>query len=229
MTRWSKHSESCKPPEADTPLAHASDGSISYDQKQFFAQVPRVLAQPLLIFHLGSRWGLVVSDTPRPRFTTGERTPGTHWIRGWVGSRAGLDAGARRKILCPCWVSNPDRPARSQTPYCLSYHGSPNKIIFNRNRFSSFGNGRTDRQACPCHYAFILRAIKLSTQQQFPVVITISREVIPVRYMLLLRHTSSLSSHSNAVVCQMRQKNRENFERLVGVNDVASFSNRAVY
>jgi hypothetical protein len=27
----------------------------------------------------------------------------------------GLDAGARRKILCPCLGSNPDRPAHSQT------------------------------------------------------------------------------------------------------------------
>jgi hypothetical protein len=36
---------------------------------------------------------------------------------GWVGPRAGLDAGARRKILCPCRGSNPDRPARSQTLY----------------------------------------------------------------------------------------------------------------
>jgi hypothetical protein len=66
----------------------------------------------------------VVSVTPRPRFTPGERTPGTHWIGGWVGPRAGLDAGARRKILCPCRGSNPDRPARSQTLYCLSYRGS---------------------------------------------------------------------------------------------------------
>jgi hypothetical protein len=37
-----------------------------------------------------------------------------------VGPRAGLDAGARRKI-CPCRGSNLDRPARSQTLYCLSY------------------------------------------------------------------------------------------------------------
>jgi hypothetical protein len=31
------------------------------------------------------------------------------------GLRAGLDAEARRKILCPCLGSNPDRPTRSQT------------------------------------------------------------------------------------------------------------------
>jgi hypothetical protein len=46
-----------------------------------------------------------------------ERTPGTHWIGGWVDSRAGLEAGARRKILCPCQGSNLDLPAHSQTLY----------------------------------------------------------------------------------------------------------------
>jgi hypothetical protein len=39
-----------------------------------------------------------------------EKTPGTHWIGGWVGPRAGLNTGARRKILCPCRGSNLDRP-----------------------------------------------------------------------------------------------------------------------
>jgi hypothetical protein len=59
----------------------------------------------LLILNLGTRWGWVVSVTPRQRFTPGEITPGTHWRGGWVGPRAGLDAEARRKIPLRtlCW------------------------------------------------------------------------------------------------------------------------------
>jgi hypothetical protein len=62
----------------------------------------------------GGEWS---ASRPWPRFTPGERTPGTHWTGGWVGPRAGVDAGGRRKILYPCRGSNPDRPARSQTLY----------------------------------------------------------------------------------------------------------------
>jgi hypothetical protein len=37
---------------------------------------------------VGGEW-----SASRPaRFTAGERTPGTHWIGGWVGPRAGLGA-----------------------------------------------------------------------------------------------------------------------------------------
>jgi hypothetical protein len=54
----------------------------------------------LLILDLGSRWGWVVSITPRLRFTPSEKTPGTLWTRGWVGPRAGLDTEVRGKILC---------------------------------------------------------------------------------------------------------------------------------
>jgi hypothetical protein len=53
----------------------------------------------------------------RPRFTPREMIPGTHWTGGWVGPRAGLDADARGKILCPCRGENPGRPVRSQTLY----------------------------------------------------------------------------------------------------------------
>jgi hypothetical protein len=59
---------------------------------------------------LCTRWGWVVSVTPRPRFTPGERTPGTNWIGGWVSLRAGLDTQARGKVRCLCRGSNPDRP-----------------------------------------------------------------------------------------------------------------------
>jgi hypothetical protein len=45
----------------------------------------------------GGRGG--IAPTHSPRFTPGERTPGTHCIGGWVGPRAGLDAGAGRRIL----------------------------------------------------------------------------------------------------------------------------------
>jgi hypothetical protein len=77
--------------------------------------------QFLLILNFSIRWGWVVSITPRPRFTPGERTPGTHCTGGWVGPRAGLDAETRRKIICLCRGSNPGCPVRSQTLYWLSY------------------------------------------------------------------------------------------------------------
>jgi hypothetical protein len=51
-----------------------------------------------------------------------ERTPGTHWIGGWVGPRASLDAVVKRKIPSPCRDSNPLSP--SAVP--RSYPGSLN-------------------------------------------------------------------------------------------------------
>jgi hypothetical protein len=53
----------------------------------------------------------LVSFLPLPLYPRG-KTPGTHWIRGWVGTRAGLDAVEKRKIL-HCRVSNSGHPARS--------------------------------------------------------------------------------------------------------------------
>jgi hypothetical protein len=51
--------------------------------------------------------GWMVSFTPRPPFTPGERAHGTHCTGVWVGPRAGLDAEARGKILCPSRGSKP--------------------------------------------------------------------------------------------------------------------------
>jgi hypothetical protein len=67
-------------------------------------------AGAILILDLIIRWGWVVSVTPQPYFTLGERTPGTNWIGGWVGLRAGLDTEARGKILFLFRRWNPGRP-----------------------------------------------------------------------------------------------------------------------
>jgi hypothetical protein len=44
---------------------------------------------------VGGEW-----SASRPcRFTPGERAPGTQWIGGWVGPRAGLNDVEKRKFL----------------------------------------------------------------------------------------------------------------------------------
>jgi hypothetical protein len=65
---------------------------------------------------------------PRPRFTHGERTPGTHCTGGWVGPRSGLDTEARGKTLCPCRGSNPNRPVVQ--PVVRHYTAWANTYIF---------------------------------------------------------------------------------------------------
>jgi hypothetical protein len=45
-------------------------------------------------------------------FTPGERAPGTHWIEGWVGPRAGLDG--LENILYPTGTRTPT--PRSSSP-----------------------------------------------------------------------------------------------------------------
>jgi hypothetical protein len=54
----------------------------------------------------GGEW-----SASRPgRFIPRERAAGTHWIGGWVGHRAVLDAVVKRKIPGPRWESNPRTP-----------------------------------------------------------------------------------------------------------------------
>jgi hypothetical protein len=55
----------------------------------------------------GGEW----STSGPGRFTPGERSPGTNWIGGWMGPRAGLDVVQERKILplpeFETWPSSP--------------------------------------------------------------------------------------------------------------------------
>jgi hypothetical protein len=43
-------------------------------------------------------------------FPLRERAPGTHWIGGWLGPRAVLDAVVKREIPSPLRESNPRAP-----------------------------------------------------------------------------------------------------------------------
>jgi len=76
------------------------------------------------ILDLGTKRRWVVS------FTNRERAPGTRWIGGWVGPRAGLEAGAMRKIASPCRDKN-SRSSSPQQPSAipLSYRGYP--LLYN--------------------------------------------------------------------------------------------------
>jgi hypothetical protein len=53
--------------------------------------------------------------------------PGTHCTGGWLGPRAGLDVCEN---LVHTGIRSPDRPARSESLYRLSYPGPPSKYNY---------------------------------------------------------------------------------------------------
>ena len=69
----------------------------------------------------GGEW-----SAARPSRTLPQGRPGAHFRGGWVGPRAGLDGRKSR----PHRDSIPDRPARSQSLYRLSY--SAHTEVYNR-------------------------------------------------------------------------------------------------
>jgi hypothetical protein len=62
------------------------------------------------IFDLSTLDGGEWSASRPGRFNPRERARGTHWIGGWVGPRAVLDAVVKRKITSPRRESNPRTP-----------------------------------------------------------------------------------------------------------------------
>jgi hypothetical protein len=71
----------------------------------------------LLILDFGTRWGWVVSVTPRPRFSPAVRTPSNHCTGGWVGPRARRTQRLEEKYFRLYQGSNLDRPVCSQALY----------------------------------------------------------------------------------------------------------------
>jgi len=67
-------------------------------------------------FNLDTRWGCVVKATLLPLYP--RKRPGTHFLGGWVGPRAGLDGSRKSR---PTGIRSPDRPARCKSLYQLRY------------------------------------------------------------------------------------------------------------
>jgi hypothetical protein len=65
----------------------------------------------LLVLDLGTGWGCVVSRPGRV-LAPGKGPPGTHYIGGWAGPRAGLDTEVRGKILSHLPGIEPPSPGR---------------------------------------------------------------------------------------------------------------------
>jgi hypothetical protein len=79
----------------------------------------------------GGEW----SNSRLGSFTPGERAPGTHWIGGWVGPRAGLDDLEKRQFLTlPGLELQPfGHAARIQSLYRLRYPGFLKKKGYREN------------------------------------------------------------------------------------------------
>jgi hypothetical protein len=74
---------------------------------------PRIL----LTFALdGGEW----SASRSGRFTHRKRAPDTHWIGGWVGPRAVLDAVVKRECPSPRRESNPRTPIVQRVGQCYT-------------------------------------------------------------------------------------------------------------
>jgi hypothetical protein len=112
-----------------------------------------------------------VSDPQHPgRLTPGERIPGTLWIGGRAGPRAGLVAVSRKINTSSCLDSNPGRPALSLVTELPELNTIKNKISSN-----SFMNrlGRTTYSNSKLRKTFINGQVSFDGDQ------TISRALKP--------------------------------------------------
>jgi hypothetical protein len=79
----------------------------------------------------GGEWSASLSSLFIPK----ETAPGTHWVGGWVGSRAVLDVVVKRKIPSPHQESNSVQPIAPHYTYwaimALFCHSTSCKILTN--------------------------------------------------------------------------------------------------
>ena len=107
-----------------------------------------------LLFHdCGTRTRWVVSSTPRPHFTPGKDPVPILQEAGWAPVLTGGKSRPHRDSI-------PDRPARSQSPYRLSYRAHINYLLLLINSHSS-----TMSYCCRSHNCCVMnRWIKTCVQ-----------------------------------------------------------------
>jgi hypothetical protein len=122
-------------------------------------------------------WWWVLNATPRPLYplSPGKR-PDTHCVRGWVGPRAGL--GRCGKLSLPP-VRYPDRPARSESLYRLSYPG-PHML------------NNTQQYSVDCsrgfNFSYLLSRAIINTRRRIVTeIITQRRQWVPIIWLPLGR------------------------------------------
>jgi hypothetical protein len=87
----------------------------------------------------GGKWSV-----SRPgRCIPAETVSDIHWIKGWVGPKAGLDDMEKWKFLRPSGLEPRPlgRPARNQSLYRLSYPGSGTILVFAKTFIKILRNG----------------------------------------------------------------------------------------
>jgi hypothetical protein len=96
----------------------------------------------LLILNLGTRWGWVVSITPRPRLIPGEGTTGTHCTGGWVGpqtqrpeEKSFASVGDRTPVVKSVVRHYTDWAVPAPYKYCTVFFCSLCRLLVKRAEF----------------------------------------------------------------------------------------------
>jgi hypothetical protein len=105
--------------------------------------------------------GFECSASRPGRFTSREGAPCTHWIGGWVGPRAGLDAVVKRKILSPSRDSNP-RSSSSQPSAIHNIKIAPKEV----SRANSQQTESKHFPCSPCYYYLKEQSSRISYDER---------------------------------------------------------------
>jgi hypothetical protein len=130
------------------------------------------------ILDLGTRWKWVVHFKPQTLYHRG-RVPGTHWIGGSVGPKAGMDAVEQTDISSPCRESTP-----AVQPVARRYTAWDVKGSYNCSGFHTLHNGvpQLSKDFIARYYTVIIIII----------IIMISMSLISSLLVLILQLASGL-------------------------------------